>query len=348
MAISLRTRHAGAVVGALSIALLAACSADANGGGNGNGSTGGGATQAPAGDSAELRDVSLYVTTSYADWSYRVAAAEGFFEEEGLNVQVNGFNSGADASVAFAADGGDFVQAGDLPSLVFSSKTDVRLLANTAHMDGGVLFVGGSGLASMSDLSGKTIGAALESSPGFWIDQMLVEQGLDDVEVLNLANPDQAAALGGGSVDGVVSFPSTLGKFLEQDGYQLVEQWPTANFLMIDATLLEEEPEVAEAMLRALDKAGEFIMANPDRAAEIQAAAHGITADVVKGWLDDVWGVGYKPTFRELDMTLLRDMYAWAQEKGLLGSDAGVCAVIDLTAVQAVSTSDDLVEECAA
>src|SRR5690606_35486644 len=133
---------------------------------------------------------------------YRVAAAEGFFEEEGLNVQVNGFNSGADASVAFAADGGDFVQAGDLPSLVFSSKTDVRLLANTAHMDGGVLFVGGSGLASMSDLSGKTIGAALESSPGFWIDQMLVEQGLDDVEVLNLANPDQAAALGGGSVDG--------------------------------------------------------------------------------------------------------------------------------------------------
>lgn len=305
-----------------------------------------GCSQSSAGPS-DLIDVSVYLTTSYADWAYQTAVHEGYFEEEGLNVTLKSFNSGADASVAFAAEDGDFVQAGDLPALVFASKNPVRVLANTAHMDGGVIMVASEEISDVKDLAGGTIGAALESSPGYWIDKLIDEHALEGaVEVVNIANPDQAAALGGGSLEAVVSFPSTLATFLEQSNFHMLDQRPTSNYLMMNGELFESDPELAERFLAALAKGAAFIDSETEAAAELEAKAQGSTEEAVLGWLSAEWEAGYQPKFRAQDHELLASLFEWGNEKGIISHDGDYCDFIELGPLLSVAEEAEVVNAC--
>ena len=61
--------------------------------------------------------MSIFIGTTPHFGNVVIGAEKGFFEKEGLPVEITNFASGATAVDAFRAGRGDVVVAGDLPSL---------------------------------------------------------------------------------------------------------------------------------------------------------------------------------------------------------------------------------------
>jgi ABC-type nitrate/sulfonate/bicarbonate transport system substrate-binding protein len=75
-----------------------------------------------------------------------VADSQGYFKNEGLDVNIRMFPSGTDAMLAFRAVGAPFLAAGDVPSLVFWEGSDVVGSRHfTPHL---TIFLGSCGLKS--------------------------------------------------------------------------------------------------------------------------------------------------------------------------------------------------------
>ena len=110
----------------------------------------------------EMQDVSLrlpwFPSAQFAG-SY-VAAAKGFFEEEGLNVTINpgGFDVN---SITLVAAGSDDFGLHDTNSLLFAAVEEIPLVTVATYLHahpGAIMSLGSSGFESLSDLAGATIG----------------------------------------------------------------------------------------------------------------------------------------------------------------------------------------------
>lgn len=158
-----------------------------------------------------------------------VADAKGYFEEAGLEVQLETVKSGQDA-VPLASSGKlDVVAAGFSAGMFSAIETglDIKVVASMGVSDGNAeesptdlvvssAAVDSGEIESIADLKGKKIGAAggAGGTGAFLLSLALEEAGLgiNDVDVVNLGNPDMPTALANGSLDaGLISAPfSTL------------------------------------------------------------------------------------------------------------------------------------------
>lgn len=158
-----------------------------------------------------------------------VADAKGYFEEAGLEVQLETVKSGQDA-VPLASSGKlDVVAAGFSAGMFSAIETglDIKVVASMGVSDGNTeesptdlvvssAAVDSGEIESIADLKGKKIGAAggAGGTGAFLLSLALEEAGLgiNDVDVVNLGNPDMPTALANGSLDaGLISAPfSTL------------------------------------------------------------------------------------------------------------------------------------------
>ena len=158
-----------------------------------------------------------------------VADAKGYFDEAGLEVQLETVKSGQDA-VPLASSGKlDVVAAGFSAGMFSAIETglDIKVVASMGVSDGNAeesptdlvvssAAVDSGEIESIADLKGKKIGAAggAGGTGAFLLSLALEEAGLgiNDVDVVNLGNPDMPTALANGSLDaGLISAPfSTL------------------------------------------------------------------------------------------------------------------------------------------
>lgn len=158
-----------------------------------------------------------------------VADAKGYFDEAGLEVQLETVKSGQDA-VPLASSGKlDVVAAGFSAGMFSAIETglNIKVVASMGVSDGNAeesptdlvvssAAVDSGEIESISDLKGKKIGAAggAGGTGAFLLSLALEEAGLgiNDVDVVNLGNPDMPTALANGSLDaGLISAPfSTL------------------------------------------------------------------------------------------------------------------------------------------
>jgi NitT/TauT family transport system substrate-binding protein len=197
--------------------LLAACS----GGAADEGASAGG-----AGD-LQTVDVGLVQLAIFAP--LYVADAKGYFADEGIELNLETVKSGQDA-IPLASSGQLDVVAAGFSAGMFSaieSGLDVKVVGSMGVSDGNTessptdlvvssQLVDSGEIASVADLAGRKVGAA--GGPGgtgaYLLALALEEAGLtiNDVEIVNLGNPDMPTAIANGSIDaGLISAPfSTL------------------------------------------------------------------------------------------------------------------------------------------
>src|SRR5262249_47019539 len=89
------------------------------------------ALAAPDSTPAQAADpkVQIFSGTDEHWVQFQVAKAKGFFKNEGLDAEVTVFTTGATATEAFRAGRGDFISAGDLPSIAMWRTGNVVGLA---------------------------------------------------------------------------------------------------------------------------------------------------------------------------------------------------------------------------
>lgn len=180
-----------------------------------------------AGDQAATVEIGIVQLPIFAP--IYVAQAKGYFADEGLTVNLQTVKSGSDA-IPLASSGKLDVVAAGFSAGMFSaieSGLDIKIVGSMGVSDGNTeksptdlvvskKLVDDKTITTVADLKGKKVGAAggLGGTGAFLTALALKDAGLsiNDVEIINLGNPDMPTAIKNGSLDaGLISAPfSTL------------------------------------------------------------------------------------------------------------------------------------------
>lgn len=270
---------AGAIV-ALGLAVTTACS----------GSTGGDASgEQGSGETAALDKVKVGLVPVLSKADFYLGLDQGFFEEEGLDVEALPIQTGA--AITASVIGGDVMigAASTVPLLIAEAQdVPVQIIASgtisTPPVEGedypyvNVIVKEGSDIQSAADLDGKRIGVTgVKSAIPLIAMEAAALEGADPstFELVGVDFPDLLPALDGNQVDAIVTLEPFTQQALAADNRVVVKGYPfdpseygelttSAWFTSVDQ--LEENRDIIERFVRALQKSSDYAMAHPEEA----------------------------------------------------------------------------------
>lgn len=294
---------------------------------------------------------SLEKITFVLDWTPNtnhtglyVAQQEGYFAEEGLEVEiVQPPEDGADALVASGkAQLGVSFQDSMAPGVAGENKLpNTAVAALIQHNTSGVISRKGEGMATPKGMEGKKYATWELPVEQAMIKDVVENDGGDfeRVELIPSIETDEISALESKFVDAIWIFYGWAGvkmelAGLETDYFAFKDINPVFDYytpvIIANNTFLEQEPETAKSFLRAMKKGYEFAIANPEEAAEMLCqAVPELDKDLVTAsqvylkdeYKSDVERWGY------IEPERWNGFYQWLNENGLseaeLPEDAG-------------------------
>ena len=190
-------------------------------------------------------------------------------------VQSAGSNKANEALRAGAVDVGS--TAGSAALLARSNGSPIKTVGIYTQPEWAAIVVpAGSDITSVEQLAGKTVAATKGTDPYFFLLQSLEEYGvaLGDVEVQNLQHADGKAALESGAVDAWAGLDPLMAASETTAGSQLIYRnidFNSYGFLNATEEFVQSNPDLAQVVLDAYEKAREWALENPEETAEILA-----------------------------------------------------------------------------
>ncbi|MFS0723560.1 ABC transporter substrate-binding protein [Paenibacillus sp. 1P07SE] len=219
-----------------------------------------------------------------------IADKLGYFADEGLDVTSQLIESGPDIGPMVAGGSAKVsIQTNFMDIILKSTDIPVKIIAPLAQIAGTQAVVGAADLelTSAKDLEGKTIGIPSGADVMIAINNMAEELGVDasKINYVNLAPSDAVVALERGDIDAMASWEPFITKAIEGGGKFLfsgtkselpdnpgdVEWMSVHTTIQVTDDFLEANPNTLKAVLRALQKATDYINDNREEAIEILA-----------------------------------------------------------------------------
>ncbi|KRA23840.1 hypothetical protein ASD65_04950 [Microbacterium sp. Root61] len=275
-----------AAVGAVTTTVLAGCS------------SGDQAAPAQSGD-AEMRTVNVAVLPTSNMAAVYLGEAEGFFADEGLDLNMTTVGGGAEMIAGLQAGSFDFIVAGYVP--LFAAAANGLPLAIIAANDVGggtpdeewqALLVGADSTAkTATDLEGAKIGVnALKGVAEATIRASLRQQDVDDttVQFVEIPFSEVPAALANGTVDAAFGsepfITGTLadgGRVIDTPSYNLGANFPNGAWATsVDIT--ENEADLVDRFTRAITASIEFAAENDDAVRAILPTYTALTPELAE------------------------------------------------------------------
>lgn len=212
----------------------------------------------------------------------------------GWEIEWRKFDAGTDVIAAMAS--GDVVlsELGSSPVAIGASTgLDIQLIAYSDVIGKAESLIAreGSGIASVADLKGKTVGVPIGSTAHYSLMGALQHEGLSeaDVNIVGMKPDDIAAAWGQGSIDAAWIWQPVQSEILKSGtliiGADQTAEWgfPTYDGWVVNKAFGEANADKIVAFLKAVDKVNGMYLANPAAwtadSAEVQALAAATGAD---------------------------------------------------------------------
>ncbi|KGR73765.1 hypothetical protein CD33_17270 [Ureibacillus sinduriensis BLB-1 = JCM 15800] len=226
-------------------------------------------------DSEELQTVKVgEVTRSIFYAPQYVAITQGFFEEEGLNIELSTVAGGDKTMTALLSGGIDIALVGSETSIYVSAQGANDPIKNFAQLTqtDGTFLVAREEIADFSwdMLEGSTfLGQRKGGMPQMAGEFVLKKHGIDpqaDLELIqNIDFANISTAFASGTGDFVQLFEPTASVFEEEGIGHIVASFGTESghlpytVFMAKDSFLKEDPETIEKFTRALKKAQDFV-----------------------------------------------------------------------------------------
>jgi NitT/TauT family transport system substrate-binding protein len=217
-----------------------------------------------------------------------VAMRQGFFEKEGVNVEVKFVSSGSEIPAGMA--GGTIpiaVASWTNPMAMVANGIPARILAQTADISATQQMVvrPDAKITSPKDLEGKKVALTRIGLVMSILEKMCKDYGCDvsKITLVNMAPQDIVLAFQRGEVDaiqtwepwatyatqqgGKVLLSATQSFVPGKEGPRRVDGIYAAVFARTD--FVDKNPKTVQAMLRAMKNAADWTQANQEKAAEI-------------------------------------------------------------------------------
>lgn len=246
------------------------------------------------GNNSDSKNGDLKKVTFVLDWTPNtnhtglyVAQEKGFFEEAGLEVEIQQPpEDGADVLVASGrADFGVSFQDSMAAALAGDDALPITAVASVIqHNTSGIISLAGEGMDRPRGMEGHsyaTWNGAIELAT---LEEVIKADGGDfsKVELIPSTVTDEVSALKTNSVDSIWIFYAWAGvktelEGLETDYFEFADIDPVFDYytpvIISGNKFLEDNPETAKAFLGALQKGYEFAIEHPEEAAEILCKA---------------------------------------------------------------------------
>lgn len=197
-----------------------------------------------------------------------VADFKGFLKDEGLDVTVRPFTSGAEATEGFRSGAAEFLVAADVPLIYLLTGKDTQMLAQFSANPDMLLIMGPKGKATPQDLKGKKVGLVTKSASEYLLNKYLSRAGmtLNDVERVHLAPFDQVPALARGDVYALSTWKPFDSKISQvaPDKFETATNCGKENYILFSGIVgkrdfLAANKEDTVKLLRALHKASQWL-----------------------------------------------------------------------------------------
>jgi NitT/TauT family transport system substrate-binding protein len=284
------TRRATSAVASLAVIALAASGCGADDAGSG-GDGGGGAGE---GETTTIRVGTLPIANAAAMY---LGIQEGFFEEEGLEVEQTVAQTGNEIITGMVAGDYDVGFVGYISAGIAAARgvpvcvlTASDATGTTPEDDWQVLVAAGdSPIASAADLEGKTISVnGLGGVAEVMLKAAMDKEGADwrTVKLIEVPFPEVPAAVAAGRIDAGYTSEPFVTTVLDQGGKvayapqsEIGPEYPNGSYAT-SQQLFEQKPEMMEKFEAAMTKSLDFARDNPDAIREIIPTYTKIPVDV--------------------------------------------------------------------
>jgi NitT/TauT family transport system substrate-binding protein len=225
-----------------------------------------------------------------------IALQKGYFTEEGLDIVIQNGRGSTDALTKAATGTADFATGG-LPALMSAAAQSAipvkAIMAVYTKQPDSLFVVKGGGITTLKDVVGRKVATAtFNSSNALW--PLFLQRNNIDPASVTLMKVDPtvlSAMLASGQVDATLSWMTvapTYASVLSQAGKQLtVLPWSEFGLdgygcaVFASERVIKSNPKAVAAFARAIRKAIDFGVANPDMAgAAVHAAAAAVDISV--------------------------------------------------------------------
>lgn len=208
-----------------------------------------------------------------------IAVKKGFLEKEGLDAQLQMFDSSPAALQGVVAGRADITENTEPPQLATRARGGKIVQVMTGYLSGkqNGLVVNGGVIKKPGDLIGKSIGVQRGSGANYHMAWFLQRNKIpqDKVTVNYLDAPDQIAALARGDIQAFFSWEPFLEKAVDAvPGAKLYSRTIDDGFSFAGSVVMREEmaknqKDVAVKIVKGLIAAADWMTANPLEAAKV-------------------------------------------------------------------------------
>lgn len=245
----------------------------------------GAAPEAPA-EGSEWSDSTLTLDFATYNPLSLIIKDQGWLEAElGDDVTVEwvqsaGSNKANEALRAGAIDVGS--TAGSAALLARSNGSPIQVISIYTQPNWAAIAVPtGSDITEVSDLAGRTVAATKGTDPYFFLLQALAEAGLalEDISLQNLQHADGKTALETGAVDAWSGLDPLLATSVYNGAAEIIYDnvdFNSYGFLNATEEFITSNPDLAQLVVNAYEKARQWALENPEETAAILAEVAGI------------------------------------------------------------------------
>jgi sulfonate transport system substrate-binding protein len=244
-------------------------------------------TPAPApSEGAEWSDTTLTLDFATYNPLSLIIKDQGWLEAElGDDVTVEwvqsaGSNKANEALRAGAIDVGS--TAGSAALLARSNGSPIQVITIFTQPNWAAIAVPtGSDITEVADLAGRTVAATKGTDPYFFLLQALAEAGLslEDISLQNLQHADGKTALETGAVEAWAGLDPLLATSVYNGAAEIIYDnvdFNSYGFLNATEEFITNNPDLAQLVVNAYERARQWALENPEETAAILAEVAGI------------------------------------------------------------------------
>ena len=218
---------------------------------------------------------------------------------DGVEVEWSTLNSGSAINEGFASGDIDVGGMGVAPAITgVTSGVPYKIASNMSAQPHRIM-TNDDSIQTLSDITDEKMALVNIGSIQHVLLAMAAEEQLGDAHALDnnivaMAHPDGMSSLLSGSVECHLTTSPYVYKEAAEEGIHEVEAlesvWPDGNsfiLMMASTDLYENDPELYQAVLSALEEAITWINENKEEAAEMLCEAEDVDAATMLEWLND-------------------------------------------------------------
>ncbi|MEP6873356.1 MAG: NrtA/SsuA/CpmA family ABC transporter substrate-binding protein [Burkholderiales bacterium] len=271
---------------------------------------------------AETLRIALGLTPDAA--LLHIAAAKGYFTEEGLTVTLAPVSHGKVALDLLAQGGADLASAADVPfviSVLKGQRLGIAAAVVSVPNEMAVVARRDRGIAAPHDLSGKRVGVTFGTNGEYFLWAFLIRHKLspDSITLVDLPPGRMARELKSGTIDAVSTWEpvrSEAHAALGDDAQTFIgpDAYTATQVVVGRSEFLNARHGAIERLMRALLKAEAFNRSEPQQALVLVADQLKLDPNTLlaSGWKD----FRLKVDLRQSQLVTLEDEARWAIARG--------------------------------